>query len=255
LGRHVRFLSICCADCRASAKCSSLRRYSSASRSFAVEFKGATSSSCFNSWLHLQAARPEEILHTETELRVLLGTRKPLKQRVFRHHQVAEPPSPKQPGQPSETSLCDPQEFRRGETGNGARTLAEPVHFASTPMDFAVTLPFLLRAQHRFVVRGAHDNPVFIGKFCVQRIIFFGGIVPHSGPEVIRFQAEKKFEYLAVEFVIVVSELFLYPAVKRRRLIFQISCEGGNHRPSRCIRQTFLGISCEDAMTQEGNAT
>ena len=55
------------------------------------------------------------------------------------------------------------------------------------PGSSAVTLPLLLRAQHRLVVRGPHHDAIFVGQLRVQRIILVESVVPHGRPKIVGF--------------------------------------------------------------------
>ena len=85
----------------------------------------------------------------------------------------------------------------------------------------AVALPFLLGAQHRLVMRGAHHDAVLVGDLGIERIVFVEGVVPHGRPEIIALQAEDQLEDLFVELVVVGAELLLHPAAERRRFVVQ----------------------------------
>ena len=71
------------------------------------------------------------------------------------------------------------------------------------------------------MVRRSHDDAVLVGEFRVQRIVIVESIVPHRRPEVVCFQAQEQLEYLLVELMIVVAELFSHPARKRGRFIVE----------------------------------
>ncbi len=66
-------------------------------------------------------------------------------------------------------------------------------------------VPFFLGAEHGLLVAGAHDDAVFVGEFCVFKIIFVEGVVPHGGPHVVAVEAEEEFEDFGVELVAVVG--------------------------------------------------
>ena len=89
------------------------------------------------------------------------------------------------------------------------------------PRAGAVPLPFLLRAQHRLVMRGAHDDAVLVGELGVQRIVFVEGVVPHRRPEVVGLQPQQQFEDFRIELVVVVSVLLLHPAGERGSLVVE----------------------------------
>ena len=57
-----------------------------------------------------------------------------------------------------------------------------------------VPVPFLLGAQHRLLMRSAHDDAVFVGEPRVVRIVFSKGVVPHCGPEIVALQTKNHFE-------------------------------------------------------------
>ena len=67
-------------------------------------------------------------------------------------------------------------------------------------------VPFLLRAQHRLLVRGAHDNAVFIRQARVGRIVFVERVVPHRRPKVIAFQPQDHLKDLRVEPAVVIGD-------------------------------------------------
>ena len=50
------------------------------------------------------------------------------------------------------------------------------------PGALSVPLPFLLRTQHGLVMRRAHHDSIFIGKFRIEGIVFVESAVPHGRP-------------------------------------------------------------------------
>ena len=52
--------------------------------------------------------------------------------------------------------------------------------FRIIPWAFSVPLPLLLRAQHRLMMRGAHDDAVFVGELreATRRVISMCGLAP-----------------------------------------------------------------------------
>ena len=66
-------------------------------------------------------------------------------------------------------------------------------------------VPFLLRPQHRLLVRGAHDDAVFIRQPGILRIVFVEGVVPHGRPEIIALQPQNQLEQLRVKLVVVIG--------------------------------------------------
>ena len=66
-----------------------------------------------------------------------------------------------------------------------------------------MALPFLLGAQHGLVVRGAHDDAVFVGELRVERIVLVEGVAPHGGPEIVALEPQDQLEDLHIEVVIV----------------------------------------------------
>ena len=84
-------------------------------------------------------------------------------------------------------------------------------------------VPFLLRAQHRFLMRSAHHNAVLIGQLGVGRIVFVKGVIPHRRPEVVRAQPQEHFEYPGIKFVAVIRDSLgnrRVPAQRRRAKFF-----------------------------------
>ncbi len=77
-----------------------------------------------------------------------------------------------------------------------------------------MALPLLLCAQHRFVVRSAHHDAVFVGKAGIQRIVFVESVVPHRGPEIVGLQPQEQFKYLGVKLVVISPEFFFHPSGK-----------------------------------------
>ena len=86
------------------------------------------------------------------------------------------------------------------------------------PRACAVAFPLLLRAQHGLVMRGAHDDAVFVCQLGIQRIIFVEGVVPHRGPEVVGLQPQQQLEYLGVELVVVVPDTSRAPSPRAKEL-------------------------------------
>ncbi len=87
----------------------------------------------------------------------------------------------------------------------------------------ARTVPFLVRAHHRFDMRGTHDDSVFVREPGIQRVVLVETIIPHGGPEIIRLEPQQQFENVGVEGVIVAAEFFLCPAGEVRRLVIEES--------------------------------
>ena len=66
-------------------------------------------------------------------------------------------------------------------------------------------VPFLLRPEHRLLMRGAHDDAVFIREPGIFRIVFVEGVVPHGRPEVVALQPQNQLEQLRVKLVVVIG--------------------------------------------------
>ena len=69
-----------------------------------------------------------------------------------------------------------------------------------------LAVPFLLGAEHGFLVAGAHDDAVHVGGGGVLRVVFVEGVAPHGGPQVVALAAQEQFKDVGVELVAVVGD-------------------------------------------------
>ncbi len=69
-----------------------------------------------------------------------------------------------------------------------------------TAQRFLITaIPFLLRPQHRLLMRSAHHDAVFIRQHRIVRVVFVEGVVPHRRPEIITLQPQNQLEQIGVK--------------------------------------------------------
>ena len=68
-------------------------------------------------------------------------------------------------------------------------------------------VPLLLRAQHRLLVRGAHDDAVLVGQARILGVVLVEGVVPHRRPEVVGTQAQHHLEEARVELAAVIRHV------------------------------------------------
>ena len=85
----------------------------------------------------------------------------------------------------------------------------------------APTGPLLVRAHHRLMVGGAHDDAVLIGQTRIVRIVLVEGVVPHRRPEVVGPQAQEQLEDLRIEPRVQPAELLLGPTGQARSLVVE----------------------------------
>ena len=73
--------------------------------------------------------------------------------------------------------------------------------------------------SHGLVVRRSHDDSVFVGERCVERIVVVERIAPHRRPEVVAFEPKNELEDFLVDAVIDAAEFLSRPTGERRRFI------------------------------------
>ena len=104
-------------------------------------------------------------------------------------------------------------------------------------------VPFLLRPQHRLLVRGAQDDAEFIRQPGVFRIVLVERVVPHRRPEVIALQPENQLEQPRIKQVVVIGH-----ALGDRRI------RAGRDRAEFChdpIGQVWRFVVQEDAAVSD----
>ena len=92
------------------------------------------------------------------------------------------------------------------------------VPIANGPSVIGAPVPFLLRAEHRLLMAGAHDDAVFVRQPGVFRIVFIEAVVPHGGPEVVASKTQNQLEQIGVKAAPVIGRR--RAAAHRNRAVF-----------------------------------
>ena len=83
-----------------------------------------------------------------------------------------------------------------------------------------VAVPFVVRARHRLVVRGAHHHAHLVGQHRVSRVVVVEGMRrPHGRPQGVALEAQQQVEHMRVHLRVEAAEFRLRPGAEGRRLV------------------------------------